>query len=215
MIKVPKRRNCKICKVSFKPERITDWGCCPDHQSDYAVSLIQKNRVSRQKSAEKQAKKARSDQAKKLKVRRFMVSKPSTQEALAQKAFNKYIRVRDYGMPCISCGVRMDWERIGTLTAGEVNAGHFKSVGAHRELRFNVFNVNAQCARCNSYLSGNVSEYRVGLIEKYGLAIVEGLESYRGAKRFDAEYLARVKGIFSKRALRLQKRRERDTFAVA
>lgn len=212
MIKVPKRRSCKICGVSFKPERVTDWGCCPDHQADYAVSLIKKVRESQRKSALKQAQKTRVEEKKKLKVRRFMVSKPSTQEAEAQKAFNKYIRVRDYGRPCISCGVSMDWERVSMLSGSDVNAGHFKSVGAHRELRFNTFNCNAQCVTCNKYKSGNVSNYRVGMVDKYGSRIVERLERYSAPRRHDAEYLARVKDIFNRRAMQLQRRRDRGIF---
>lgn len=209
MMKVPKRRSCKVCGASFKPERITDWGCCPDHQADYAVSLIKKVRESQRKSAVKQAQKKRVEEKKEFKVRRFMVSKPATQEAEAQKAFNKYIRVRDYGEPCISCGVTMDWDRISMLTGSDVNAGHFKSVGAHSELRFNTFNCNAQCVTCNKYKSGNVSSYRVGLVVKFGSDIVERLERYSPPKRFDAGYLARVKDVFTRRARQLQRRRDK------
>jgi hypothetical protein len=56
------------------------------------------------------------------------------------------------------------------------DAGHYRSVGAHPELRFNEFNVNLQCRKCNGYWGGNLIEYRKGLIKKYGVEVVEWLE---------------------------------------
>jgi len=78
----------------------------------------------------------------------------------AQAAFNRFIRLRDADQPCISCGRHH---------SGQYHAGHFLSVGARPELRFNEFNVNKQCAPCNTHLSGNAVLFRQGLIAKFGL----------------------------------------------
>ena len=84
-----------------------------------------------------------------------------------QRVFNEFIRLRDADLPCISCG---------RYHNGQYHAGHYRSVGACPELRFNEDNVHKQCSACNSYLSGNILEYRLGLIEKIGLERVEFLE---------------------------------------
>ncbi len=55
----------------------------------------------------------------------------------AQKAFNKYIRLRDSGagfFTCISCGM--------TKSTDEMDAGHFYPVQGYDGLRFNEDNVD-------------------------------------------------------------------------
>lgn len=87
----------------------------------------------------------------------------------AERACNAYIRARDAGQGCISCG-RHD--------ADVWNAGHFISVGANRTLRFHEDNIHLQCARpCNKDKGGNIHEYRKGLQKKIGperLAYLDG-----------------------------------------
>jgi hypothetical protein len=50
----------------------------------------------------------------------------------AQIVFNRFIRLRDEGDSCISCGRN---------TGAKMNAGHYKSVGSTPALRFNEDNV--------------------------------------------------------------------------
>jgi hypothetical protein len=83
-----------------------------------------------------------------------------------QDVFNTFIRTRDKDKPCISCG---------TFT-GKMNAGHYKSVGGSPELRFNELNVHKQCEYCNTHLSANLIEYRIGLVKRIGVEQVEFLE---------------------------------------
>jgi hypothetical protein len=84
-----------------------------------------------------------------------------------QKVFNRFIRLRDEGIPCISCGatVAEDW-----------HAGHYVPT-TKQYLRFNEFNVNVQCSKCNTHLRGNIIPYRINLIKKIGLEAVEKLEN--------------------------------------
>ena len=84
----------------------------------------------------------------------------------AQQVFNKYIRTRDEGLVCISCG------------SDKANqAGHWISVKQSGALRYHEWNVNLQCAGCNLYLHGNQVMYRVGLVQKIGEKAVAELES--------------------------------------
>jgi len=85
---------------------------------------------------------------------------------LAQMTFNKYIRHRDKGMSCISCGNEPK----------KANAGHFYSQGGHSNVRFNEDNVHLQCEHCNSYLSGNLLNYRIGIEKRIGTARLIVLE---------------------------------------
>lgn len=76
---------------------------------------------------------------------------------LAQKYFNAFIRKRDKGQPCISCG-------SGTPS----QASHLYSAGHYNALRFNEDNVHLACVRCNYFLAGNLIEYRKRLEKKIG-----------------------------------------------
>ena len=60
-------------------------------------------------------------------------------------------------------------------------------------------NCHSQCVKCNRYLSGNVVEYRKGLIEKIGADRVLQLENDNSQLKFTIEYLKRVKKLFNYR----------------
>ena len=49
--------------------------------------------------------------------------------------------------------------------------------------RFDEKNCNGQCVGCNIFKSGNVVEYRFGLIDKYGEEVVNQLEAMRNDER--------------------------------
>ena len=86
-----------------------------------------------------------------------------------QKLVNLYIRQRDAGKPCISCGKPI---------VGQVHAGHYISQGMHGFLRYHLDNISAQCPNCNVWLRGNLIKYRMNLVKKIGLERVEYLEDH-------------------------------------
>ncbi len=114
----------------------------------------------------------------------------------AQTVFNKFIRLRDEGLPCVSCG-RPDGNDH------QRHASHYKSRGAHPELALNEFNCHASCATCNNFLSGNLVPYRVELIKRIGLEKVEWLEgkhdplklTVEEIKELTAEYKQKIKQL--------------------
>ena len=71
--------------------------------------------------------------------------------------------------------------------------------GSAPHLRFIQNQVHKQCVKCNRFLSGNVAEYRKGLIRKIGIDKVMEIESDNKERRFDIEYLQRIKTIFTKK----------------
>ena len=84
----------------------------------------------------------------------------------AQIVFNKWIRQRDAGLPCICCG-----------SYNTSEAGHYYSQGHNSSLRFNEINVNLCCTRCNCFLHGNLIAYRQGLLKRYGQQKLDLLDS--------------------------------------
>ena len=147
--KAIKPKKCKVCTEVYLPVRPLQFVCGPLCGLKYAKKLRMK--VNRKEYKEAKVKmKSRADWLKE-----------------AQTVFNKFIRLRDADYCCISCGQDH---------LGQYHAGHYRSVGAMPALRFNELNVHKQCAPCNHHLSGNIMNYRMGLIKKIGIDNVEWIE---------------------------------------
>jgi len=160
--------RCKICRDKFEPRFFLQKACFdPACLSEWA----KKDREVKADVKHKEAKRSLKDNDKKLR------------EKSAQSAFNKYIRVRDDELCCISCG------RHHT---GQYHAGHYRSRGAHPELRFEELNCHKQCAPCNNHLSGNISNYRPALIIKIGQDKVDWIEGPHEPKKYTCAELKEI-----------------------
>jgi hypothetical protein len=130
--------------------------------------------------------------------------KPRSQwQKEAQAAFNAYIRARDDGRGCISCGVVTG---ARSLTGGGFDAGHYLTVGARPELRFDEENCHKQCKRCNQHLHGNLVSYRVGLVQRLGPAAVERLEGPHEPKKYDVAALRQIRDHYRAQARAMAKK---------
>lgn len=95
-----------------------------------------------------------------------------------QRYFNRWVRERDKNkdgtFTCISCG-----EKIVDLK--KVHSGHLLPVRWYGWLRFDPYNCNVQCAKCN-FKDGNWLGYLVGLKNKIGEKRLNDL-LYRGRNK--------------------------------
>lgn len=117
-------------------------------------------------------------------IQKYQKSTTAVLKNRAVMVFNTWIRNRDDGKCCISCG-----------SCHELQAGHFYSAGKHNHMRFLEDNVNVQCMKCNYFLSGNLLKYREKLIAKIGLDRVEKLDllaSQRMIQKIDRFHLIEV-----------------------
>lgn len=98
-----------------------------------------------------------------------------------QMAFNKFIRMRDKDKGCVSCkSHKVD------------NASHYFSAGKYPALRFHEDNVHGSCLRCNYFMSGNLLEYRKGLVKRIGEERLETLEGLANRKTHKWSYVELV-----------------------
>ena len=164
-----KQKKCRSCKTLFTPFSSTAFVC----SIECAVTMAKANT----------AKIVKKD----IKARKQALKSLGELHKEAQPEFNKYIRLRDKGKPCISC------QRHHT---GQIHAGHYRSVGAAAELRYNENNVHAQCAPCNNHLSGNAIDYRINLINKIGIEQVELLEGPQEPKRYRRDDIIAIKSKY-------------------
>jgi hypothetical protein len=141
--------RCKNCKEKFEPIRFNHKYCLKDECVRAFVA----------EAKEKQWKQTKTRMKADLETVQDIVK-------AAQMVFNKYIRERDKDELCISCKQKHK----------KVNAGHFYNANNHWNVRFDEDNVHLQCERCNSFLSGNLIEYRANLISKIGQERFDQLE---------------------------------------
>jgi len=204
----PSRRKCKVCNEWFIPQYDNIRWCSPAHGAIYAIELRTKEKVKAEAKRIKDKHQAdKEGRARRQKMRESFKTKSQWGKE-AQSAFNRYIRIRDDGKECVSCGNPLIGKN-NYLTGSAIDASHYRSRGAASHLKFNVFNVHSACTRCNRQLSGNAVEYRIRLIERIGLERVERIESDNEPRRFDIPYLQRIKSIFTRKARQLEKRRAR------
>ncbi|MFZ4835953.1 recombination protein NinG [Rouxiella sp. Mn2063] len=183
-MKLPRSRNCKICKTRFKPATMYEWWCCEEHKADYAVELAAKARQRRIQEQERQRKEATQQERRNLKIRKLAVQPLSYFAKQAQTEFNAFIRERDAALPCISCGRFHD---------GQYHAGHYRTVGANPELRFNEDNCHKQCSPCNNHLSGNIENYTPALITRIGVDNYQRLMGKHEPNRYRREDFERIR----------------------
>lgn len=185
-------RKCRMCRAEIPAKKVSDrWQaagfCNLDHMAEYGKQKGQEQRERQQRKVIKEKKeklKTKSDKLREL-----------------QTIVNQYIRLRDKGLPCISCG-KLD---NGTH---QRHASHYRSVGANSYLRFNTLNIHASCAQCNTYKSGAIGNYRIGLIQRYGVHMPEMLEAAPRVRVYDKEWIERAKKIFRLKIKQLNNHRK-------
>lgn len=166
--------TCKVCKTDFIKTRPLQTVCgfeCAMVHGHKKASVI-KDKAERKDTNERKAKLlTRSDWIKR-----------------AQVAFNGFIRARDAKQPCISCGRPLQVEAVG----GGFDCGHYRSVGSAPHMRFSEHNAHGQCKQCNLWKSGNAVDYRLGLIQRIGLASVDILEADQCLRKYTIEGLMEI-----------------------
>lgn len=99
---------------------------------------------------------------KRVKLRKNSLLTPAKLKRKAWEQFSFYVRHKEKGS-CFTC--------ISKGRPEDMHAGHF----IHGRLDFDETNVHAQCPRCNIFLNGNLVEYTMKMIEKYGKDYVDEL----------------------------------------
>lgn len=176
-MKKPRLHTCKAkgCGTKYEKKRLGQVCCSPRCAIRYAVERREKRerddaaRDRRETKAKLEAMKPRSHWVK-----------------LAKKAFHSFVRYRDQGNGCISCGALLIFTG---KSGGDYDAGHYRSVGSAKHLEFDERNVHGQCKRCNNQLSGNAVDYRIGLVRRIGIAAVHALESDCTARHYSIDDL--------------------------
>jgi len=210
-MKLPRSRNCKICKTRFKPATLYQWWCCEDHESELITKLATEARQKRLQEQERQRKETAQQERRSIKIRKANLQPDSHYKKQAQQAFNIFIRLRDHDQPCISCGETNPPD----LHGGQWDCGHFKTVGGHPELRFEESNAYRQCKSCNagsSKYGGKAAtvakQYEATLIERFGQGLVDWLNGPHEMTNYRRDDFIRIRDEYRAKARELKKQLE-------
>lgn len=136
-----KTKLCKVCKKPFEQFKSTDKVC------SYLCAKL----LAEQKEIDERYNKAKESLAKSDKVKDLM--------KVAKLLMQKYARLRDKDLPCISCG---------TSGASIWDGGHLFKAELYSGVKLDEINISRQCAKCNRFLNGNEIGYVEGFIRRYG-----------------------------------------------
>ena len=165
--------RCKNCKDQFEPVKFLQKYCFKPECVKVWVETENAKQWTKKKSQMKADLTTLSDYLK-----------------LTQQVVNKYIRVRDEGLNCISCD----------LPPKKKNAGHYYSQGGHSAVRFDEDNIHLQCEHCNTFLSGNLLNYQIGIEKRIGGEKLMQLQAKaHDIKKWTKEELKEIIEIYKKK----------------
>ena len=166
-------KKCKNCGLIFNPLNTLQKYCFEKECVGAWISEEKQNQWKKKKKTMIDAMKTTRDLVNELQI-----------------IFNRWIRLRDQNKTCISCNTILTKEM-------KYDAGHFYPCGSYPNLRFEPFNVHAQCVHCNRDRHGNLHEYRNGLIKRYGIKEVERLDQLKnGSNKWTKEDLMEMKKMY-------------------
>lgn len=144
-MKTVKPRKCKECGSVFTPKYSTIQATCGITCSIAYAKRVKANKEAKEWEEEK-------------KERKEALMSYSDWLKLLQVTFNAFIRERDKGRECVSCGCKVD----------NGHASHFFATASHPNLRFDEDNVHLSCVEDNLHLHGNLIEYSLRLPKRIG-----------------------------------------------
>ena len=191
----PRRKRCPSCRVMFTPARATQ-AVCGEIECAIAYGKSDKGRAIAGKALAEVGRRE-------IKVRKEKLKTRADHLREAQAAVNEYVRLRDAHLPCISCDSTPNDNDL--MTGSRWDAGHYRSVGACPELRFEPLNIHRQCVKCNRNLSGNAVEYRIRLVQRIGVEMVAWLEGLHPARKYTVDEIKAIKATYRAMTRELKK----------
>jgi len=143
-----KPKFCRNCGCQFQPYKSTDTLC------SFQCSVAYKEK----QEIEERFKKIEA------KVKERDSIKTLTKQALLLA--QKWARIRDKSLPCISCGATnpIRWD-----------GGHLYKSKLYSGIKFDERCIHKQCFTCNHHLDGNEVNFVHGLMKRYGVDYVTEL----------------------------------------
>lgn len=180
-------KTCRVCRNEFRPSLSTQKVCGP--KCALALAREESNKSFKKETTRRKKALLDNDSG------HWMEN--------AQSQFNRFIRLRDRDLPCISC----DRSVVEYTRGGSWDCGHYRSVGAMPQLRFEELNAHKQCKSCNGGSSKYArkgetvrTEYRIRLVGRIGADKVSWLDGPHPEKRYRVDDFKEIYRTYKKKA---------------
>ena len=139
-----RKKKCIICKESFVPIYTSLQKTCSVKCAIEASKIKESKKIS---------------SLNEMRNEKFSIEKLNAVLDQTKLIVHDYIRERDKGKPCISCGSQ--WKN-------DFQACHRFNVKQFNGIRFDLMNIHGGCVGCNIYLDGNYDAYDLRLPNRIG-----------------------------------------------
>lgn len=185
-------------RKSFYPKKteiyIVQKCCCKECEVQAGLQQLKYMAELRRKSVEKAQRKQKKQDKKE--GQEFKRTNRRYQFDLTKREAQKLANRMDKQLPCICCG-----EPRGKA---QFCGGHFKTAKAHSELALDLRNIHGQRNKlCNKEKSGNIegdkhsNGYKVGIVKRYGQALLDYLECHHLPRVYDCEQLILIRALYA------------------
>lgn len=183
-----RKRRCRQCKEYRPADQMLITPSNAAFCDDICAATYSKKQIPRERKREAKRQK-----------REFYENDIKTRREAAVKWFNRFIRLRDAGKPCCSCGT--------TNPGIKYDAGHYIPAGSCSALRFDERNCHIQCSvQCNQHKSGNRVNYRLFLIREYGQEEVDRLEGPQPTINITVDWYREIEETYKAKCKELEAR---------
>jgi len=199
-----RRRKCRSCQDWYRPRSTTQKACSVRCAQVIGRQVLDTKRRRELADTTRQAKIEHKEKRDWIRTKKQELKTAKQLIQALQPVFNKWVRFRDAGHPCISCN-RYEHQIPDHFTGGKVDCGHYRTVGANPGLRFEPMNAHKQCKHCNKDLAGNVVEYRKGLLHRIGVEALDRLEGPYPPKKYTRDQVLELRAWYLKDTRRMEK----------
>lgn len=194
----------RLLKCSYKPCNAwtrtsvklgTGRFCDSECGSKKAIANLDKIRKREQQKA---VAATRADkQAHKKKAHDFKDKHWGTQFKLTVAVARRLGNLLDLKLTCICCGRPRTSQFCG---------GHCKTMKARPDIAFDVRNIHGQQNKnCNEGMSGNITGFKAGLLERYGQPLLDFLEIVQEMKRWTPQTMKKLRAIYAAEIRHIEK----------
>lgn len=112
-----------------------------------------------------------------------------------------YIKLRDKGLPCVSCGAH--W-------TSEHQAGHLYKAELFSMLKYDERNIHNQCKKCNLFDNGNESMYHAAILSRLSIDDYDEIKRIASQEKqtnfkWDREELEKIRKYYQLKIKQLEK----------
>jgi hypothetical protein len=188
------KRKCKQCgeyhDAATGVKVPLGWFCSHSHAVEFAMEKSAKQRERQAAKLRREALAAEKQASAQRRERKRAIAPLKYWRERAVRACHAYIHARDASKPCACCGA---------TSAAQWDASHYRPAGVNSALKFDERNIHLCCQVCNQHKSGNLTAFRLFMVERYGEELVTEFDNNHKITRRTREELQAIEAEYKQK----------------